>query len=130
MPIVSVSLNDKSIEQIEHLRQQLGYSGRSEIVRAAIRNLVSDREQEAMLSMARAFTGSLTVIAPEQAKDGIHAAQHRHERIIRTQLHQCIPNQQCMYVLVVEGSGKEIKSLVRALENIPKVEQVRLVLAS
>ncbi|MGH9991312.1 MAG: CopG family ribbon-helix-helix protein, partial [Nitrososphaera sp.] len=40
MTIVSVSLNDDILSEIDKLQKALGFSGRSEIVRAGIRNLL------------------------------------------------------------------------------------------
>ncbi|MDQ3562119.1 MAG: ribbon-helix-helix domain-containing protein, partial [Thermoproteota archaeon] len=41
MAIVSISLNSDILTEIDKLQKALGFSGRSEIVRAGIRNLLA-----------------------------------------------------------------------------------------
>jgi CopG family nickel-responsive transcriptional regulator len=129
MAIISISLNDKIIEEMDYLQDKLGYSGRSEIVRAAIRSFIGERESETLLDKDEVFSGSLIVTLPEHNRDMIHTLQHSHERIIKTQIHQCVSHDRCMNIFVLEGKGKEIKSFIRALEKLPKVETVKFVLA-
>ena len=45
MPIVSVSLNDDIMNEMNKLQKTLGFSGRSEIVRAGIRSILSEERQ-------------------------------------------------------------------------------------
>ena len=40
MTIVSVSLNEDILHEMDKLQKALGFSGRSEIIRAGIRNLL------------------------------------------------------------------------------------------
>ena len=50
MPIVSISLNDDILSEIDKLQKTMGFSGRSEIIRAGIRNLISEEKQRENLS--------------------------------------------------------------------------------
>ena len=50
MPIVSVSLPDELIESMTAIQESQGYAGRSDIVRAAIRLLLSDSREKASLA--------------------------------------------------------------------------------
>ena len=50
MPIVSISLNDEILKQIDNLQSTLGFSGRSDAIRAGIRSFVSEEKQKADLS--------------------------------------------------------------------------------
>ena len=44
MTIVSISLNNDILTEIDNLQKALGFSGRSEIVRAGIRNLLAEEK--------------------------------------------------------------------------------------
>ena len=46
MPIVSISLNDEILSQLDKLKKSMGFSGRSEAIRAGIRNFVSEAKQK------------------------------------------------------------------------------------
>ena len=50
MPIVSISLNDEILKQIDSLQKNLGFSGRSDAIRAGIRSFVSEEKQKEDLS--------------------------------------------------------------------------------
>ena len=45
MTIVSISLNEEILGKINKLQKILGFSGRSEIVRAGIRNLLAEEKE-------------------------------------------------------------------------------------
>lgn len=129
MAIISISLPERTLTEIDWLRERTERTGRSDLIRTAIRNFVVEKQQETILAKEGIFTASITIIAPETGKDALHKVQHRHERIIRTQLHQCVSESRCMHLLVVEGKGKEIRLLIKDLENVPRVETVKMVLA-
>jgi CopG family nickel-responsive transcriptional regulator len=44
LAIVSISLNNDILTEIDKLQKALGFSGRSEIVRAGIRNLLAEEK--------------------------------------------------------------------------------------
>jgi CopG family nickel-responsive transcriptional regulator len=46
MPVVSLSINDGLLEELDKVRDDLGYSGRSEVIRAAIRLLLTDAREK------------------------------------------------------------------------------------
>ena len=50
MPIVSISLNDEILKQIDNLQSTMGFSGRSDAIRAGIRSFGSEEKQKADLS--------------------------------------------------------------------------------
>jgi len=50
MPIVSISLNDEILTELDKLQKSLGFSGRSEAIRAGIRSFVTEEKQNAQLS--------------------------------------------------------------------------------
>ena len=129
MPIISLSINEKLASDLDFLQDSLGYSGRSEIIRAAIREFMTEKEKDKLLEQDKSYYGSIILILAEQSKDSMHAIQHHYGHLIKTQIHQCVSDCRCMNVFIVEGKGRELKSLVRRLEKIPRAESVRLVLA-
>ncbi len=50
MTIVSISLNDEILSELDKLQSTMGFSGRSEAIRAGIRSFVSDEKQNSNLS--------------------------------------------------------------------------------
>jgi len=58
MPIVSLSFPDKMLKEMDELEEALEFSGRSELVRAAIRLLLQDFKDKKAMSGA----GSAVVV--------------------------------------------------------------------
>ena len=50
MPIVSISLNDEILSELDRIQKTMGFTGRSEIIRASIRNLISEEKQQGTLA--------------------------------------------------------------------------------
>ena len=50
MPIVSISLNQEILSELDRLQKTMGFSGRSEAIRAGIRTFVSEEKQKSELT--------------------------------------------------------------------------------
>ena len=50
MPIVSISLNQEILSELDKLQKTMGFSGRSEAIRAGIRTFVSEEKQKLELT--------------------------------------------------------------------------------
>ena len=46
MPIVSISLTEEILREIDNLQKSMGFSGRSDAIRAGIRSFVSEEKQK------------------------------------------------------------------------------------
>ncbi|MCG7844471.1 MAG: ribbon-helix-helix protein, CopG family, partial [Methanomassiliicoccales archaeon] len=60
MPVISISLTDKNVEDLESLQKDLGFTGRSEAIRAAMRTLLAENNERR--SMVGKVDGVLIVI--------------------------------------------------------------------
>ena len=69
LTIVSVSLNEDILDEVDRLQRALGFSGRSEIVRAGIRNLLAEEKERQDLS-GRMFA-VLLAIHDEKSDDQV-----------------------------------------------------------
>jgi len=50
MPIVSISLTEEILKEIDNLQKSMGFSGRSDAIRAGTRSLVAEEKQNENLS--------------------------------------------------------------------------------
>lgn len=46
MGIISISLNDNILKEMDDLQKEFGFTGRSELIRAGIRMLLSDKSEK------------------------------------------------------------------------------------
>ena len=50
MPIVSISLTDEILKDLQQLKSSMGFSGKSDAIRACIRSFVAEEKQKNVLS--------------------------------------------------------------------------------
>lgn len=118
MPVVSISLNETLLEKLEQIEDEIGYSGRSEVIRTAVRNFIKDKEKLEQLEGAQ--TAVLTVKHENEAGLDIHDFQG----LIRSQLHDHDKQGNCMQVFIVSGEAEKILDMKEHLESKKKVMNV------
>ena len=121
MTIISMSINDKLLEDLEKAKKGLGFSGRSEVIRAALRSFVSDYKSKEVIEGN--VGGALVVIHNEA---DIEKLKHDFSSVIKTQVHNHIEDK-CLELFVVSGDGKKVNKLVSELKKIDKVSSVNFI---
>ena len=127
MAIISVSVNDKLLSEIDRMQEQLGFSGRSEVIRAGTRMLIEDNKQKENL------TGEINVILltvhDKQMDDFITRIKHKFDEIINTQIHSHFKEGKCLEIFLLEGDAEKIKKLFELLLSSGKMDYVKLIVA-
>lgn len=124
MPIVSVSLNQRILHDIDTLQEEMGFSGRSETIRAAIRMLLADkREKDDLMGTIDA---TLFVIHDEKASDKVSIIRHDYQDLIKTQVHNHLENNKCLEIFVIRGDAQRIKSMTNAFQIHKNLDYVKL----
>lgn len=125
MPIISISLNENIIQELDKLQKFLGFSGRSEIVRASVRNLLL--EEKRIDELSGILHSVLLVIHDEKSDQVISEIRHGFDKIINTHIHNKIDKDRCLEIFVLYGDAKEIKNITKKFQGNRKMDQVRLV---
>jgi CopG family transcriptional regulator, nickel-responsive regulator len=125
MPIVSVSLNDDIMNEMEKLQKLLGFSGRSEIVRAGIRNMLSEEKQRNDLTGM--LHSLLLVIHDEKSDDEISNMRHSYDKLINTHLHSKIDRDRCLEIFLLRGEAEEIRRMTREFQANKRMDNVKLI---
>ena len=125
MPIISISLNEHIIQELDKLQKFLGFSGRSEIVRASVRNLLL--EEKRIDELSGVLHSVLLVIHDEKSDQEISEIRHGFDKIINTHIHNKIDKDRCLEIFVLYGDAREIKSITKRFQGNRKMDQVRLV---
>ena len=127
MTIISISLNDKLLTEIDQLQKELGFSGRSEVIRAGARMLLADnREKEKLEGQLNSV---LLLIHTQKVEDTVTAIKHEFEDIISTQIHNHLREDKCIEVFILEGDAARINDLVRLFLTTRKMDYVKLIVA-
>ena len=99
MPIVSISLNDEILKQIDTLQKNLGFSGRSDAIRAGIRSFVSEEKQKENLSGN--VNAILLVVHNDEYDNQVTDVKHSFEDLITMHLHSKIEGDKCMELFIL-----------------------------
>lgn len=126
MPIVSFSLDDNLLRELDEIQSDLGFKGRSEAIRSALRMLSADLKEKQDLSGQLNCVGLVT--HNEETEDVVTEVKHRFNRIIQTHIHSKLGSERCLEILVLKGDAREVRELVRVFQTSKRIDQVRLVL--
>ena len=127
MVIVSISLNDTILKEIDRIQTSVGYSGRSEVLRAGARLLIAeDKEKERLTGHIDSI---LLLIHSQDLEDVVTEIKHRFEDITKTQIHSHLRETTCLEVFVLEGDAERIKEMVRLFQTSRKMKYVKLIVA-
>lgn len=123
MAVVSVSLPDNLVEQADAFIADRGYAGRSELVRASLRDFLA-HEATPPGSGGRAAT--LTLLYPEGHERKVGEIRHDYTDIIRSMMHGHVKGL-CVEVFVLEGAGRRIQQFGDALRAAKETRLVQTV---
>lgn len=125
LTIVSVSLNEDILTEIDKLQKTLGFSGRSEIVRAGIRNLLAEEKDRQNLS-GHLFA-VLLAIHDEKSDDQVTEMGHGYDKLITTHIHNKIDGDRCLEIFMLKGDAEEIKDMTKKFKSNKKMDHVKLI---
>jgi CopG family nickel-responsive transcriptional regulator len=125
MPIVSISLNDEILSELDKLQTTMGFSGRSEAIRAGIRSFVSEEKQKSDLSGN--IHAILLVVHNDEFDHVVSGITHNFEDLITTHLHSKIDQEKCMELFVIDGDGENVTTMTKDFQINKNMDTVKLV---
>jgi CopG family nickel-responsive transcriptional regulator len=125
MPIVSISLNDEILTELDKLQKSMGFSGRSEAIRAGIRSFVSEEKQKSDLSGD--IHAILLVVHNDEFDHIVSGITHNFEDLITTHLHSKIEKEKCMELFVIDGDAEKISTITKDFQTNKNMDTVKLV---
>lgn len=125
MPIVSISLNEKLLSEIDNIKDEIGFSGRSEVIRASARMLIADNKEKRDLNGE--INSILVLIHNQEVEDKVTEIKHDFEDIINTQIHSHLKENKCMEIFILDGSADRIKELAKMFQISRKLDYVKLI---
>jgi Predicted transcriptional regulators containing the CopG/Arc/MetJ DNA-binding domain and a metal-binding domain len=124
MEVISLSIDDKTLDKIEEINESASFNGRSELIRKAIENLhqeTSDREK---------LEGELNAVIiarhSHSKEQKIAEIAHKFDNILTTQLHSKLTNDKCLEVFHTTGSADRVIEFYNKLEGSKNTESVNI----
>ncbi|WP_415382503.1 CopG family ribbon-helix-helix protein [Halosimplex sp. TS25] len=113
MTVVSVSMPDELLERIDTFADEHGYTGRSEVVREAARNLLGEFEDKQLEE--RELMGVVTVLfdySSSGVENRMMNLRHEYENLVASNVHSHIGDHYCLELFILEGGLEDISTFV------------------
>ena len=126
MTVVSVSMPENLLDRIDTFADDHGYTGRSEVVREAARNLLGEFEDARLEE--RELMGVVTVLFDYETtsvEERMMHLRHEHDELVASNFHSHVGNRYCMELFILDGSLEDISTFVgkiRATQDIVSVD--------
>ncbi len=124
MPVVSLSLPKRMIKELDEVQESLGFAGRSELVRSAVRLLLQD--VNARSALPDEVAAVLVVTHARENEEPVSRIRHQHVDIIKTHIHGQGLRKNCVELFLLEGLGPEVASMTNEFRKEDDMRTVKL----
>ncbi|MGA9149554.1 MAG: CopG family ribbon-helix-helix protein [Candidatus Nitrosopolaris sp.] len=125
MTIISISLNKNILAEMDKIQKSLGFSGRSELIRASIRSMLSEERKRNKIT---GFIHALFLAThDEKSDDQVTEMRHTFDKVINTHLHSKINKDKCLEIFLLKGDASEINEMARQFQGNRNMDNVDLV---
>ncbi|MCH2397179.1 MAG: nickel-responsive regulator 1 [Nitrososphaerales archaeon] len=113
------------LKEMDQLQSSEGFSGRSELIRAGIRSLMNQKiDRENLVGNMQCV---LLITHEEGEEHSVTDIKHEFDKITKTSLHYKLDAKKCVDLLIVDGSAKDVKELMRRFQVSGEVDNIKLV---
>jgi CopG family nickel-responsive transcriptional regulator len=126
VPIVSISLTSQLLHRFDHFMRDRGYSSRSEAIRDAIRDTLSDYDLERLEQGA--VTATVTVITERERYDvdqRLMRLRHEFNDIISGNMHIHLGSKYCLEIFITEGEVDQVLTFISRIRTMRGIQQVK-----
>ena len=113
MAVVSISTPEGLLGRIDRFAEEHGYTGRSEVMREAARDLLGEFEDRRLED--RELLGVITVLfdfETTSVEERMMGLRHEHEHLVASNFHSHVGGHHCMELFVLEGDLEQISTFV------------------
>ncbi len=129
MTVVSVSLTPELLEQLDDFVEKSGYSSRSEAIRLAVRDTLS---QFALQRLERGkMMATVTVILEKERRDvneRLMELRHRFDENIFGNMHLHIGGGYCVEIFLVQGDSAVVLDFISKVRAVRGIREVKYTL--
>ena len=113
MTVVSISMPDDLAARIDEFASEHGYTGRSEVVREAARNLLGEFEDVRLAE--RDLMAVVTVLFDydtTNVEERMMRLRHENEELVAANFHSHVGDHHCMELFILEGGLADVSTFV------------------
>jgi CopG family nickel-responsive transcriptional regulator len=126
LPVVSISLTSNLLKRLDELIQNGRYSSRSEVIRDAIRDLLSQFELSRFEKGN--VTATITVVSEHKRHDvdeRLMRLRHEHDEIVSANMHIHLGETYCLEVFITEGEVEKVVNFISKIRAMRGIQQVK-----
>lgn len=125
LTVVSLSLPNLLLKQVDTAIEEKGFASRSEIVRQSLRLFLN--EDVRIEELEGEAIATITIIYREKADRGqILDAQHVYSGLVSTFLHTHIYEGYCLEVIILRGQAVTIRRFLDSLRSNEQITQIKI----
>jgi len=125
LTIISLSVPDTLLEQIDSVIKERGFASRSEIMRQALRLFL--KEDIRIEEIKGETMATITIIYREKAdRTRLLDAQHVYSGLVSTFLHAHIHEGYCLEVILLKGQAQIIRKFIDTLRTNEQITQIKV----
>jgi len=126
MPVISISLTRELLRRLDEYVQRRGYSSRSEAIRDAVRDSLSEYELSKFEKGRVAAT--ITIISEHKRHDvdeRLMRLRHEYNEIVSGNMHIHLGEAHCLEIFITEGDIRDTLNFIGRVRAIRGIQQVK-----
>jgi len=125
LTIISLSVPDTLLEQVDVMINERGFASRSEIISQALRLFL--KEDVRIEEIKGETIATITIIYKEKAdRMRLLDAQHVYSGLVSTFLHAHIHEGYCLEVILLKGQAQIIRKFIDTLRANEQITQIKV----
>ena len=125
LTIISLSVPEVLLEQVDSTIAQRGFASRSEIIRQALRLFL--KEDLKIENLEGEIAATITIIYREKAdRKRLLDAQHVYSGLVSTFLHAHVHEGFCLEVIILKGQARTIRKFLDDLRANEQITQINV----
>ena len=125
MAIISISVDDDTLNAADEAVGKIGLRNRSELFRRGLESVLSEVRQNERLSQNS--DAVLIVMHNENSEGELTAIKHGYEKITVMQTHTHLGEDKCLEIFVLKGDGRKMSEFSQKLLSNRKISYSKLV---
>ncbi len=125
MTVISISLSSELSQRVDDFQKDRGYSSRSEVVKDALRELLSSDQLNRFRKGL--VTSTVTVISRHTDHEidmSLVSLRHEYNQIVSGDMHIHLGDEYCLEIYITKGEASEVSDFIRKVRTIRSVDQV------
>lgn len=125
MVVISISLDEESMEVLNEIQSAYSLKGRSEAVRLSIRDAGSKVKE--IENLEGFIEGVLIIVRGDHIDPWMSLIQAKYESSIKTLMHSHLLNRKCLEIMVISAEAKKVRSMLKEIQSASKADYIKFV---